>query len=299
MSRRERVVRTGFTLVELLVVIAIMVLLISLLLPAIQKVREAANRMICASHLKQLAIAFHNYHNDYKGLPTAGNYDSGNPPTDRRDWGWAYDILPYIEQDMLWKNRSNSQIRRTIIKIYYCPSRREPDLYGGEAKTDYAGNGATRVNSDAEDGTVIKSHGSKNSYNRGPIQLSNGGIPDGTSNTILLGEKLVNWPTMGGNGQDWTDNESWAGPGFPDGDIMRGCLKRTATTWYTPIHDTNDPNPPDPELHYQFGSAHPLSMNAVFADGHTQAVRYGVDSTIFMRACVRYDARPFNLDDLQ
>jgi prepilin-type N-terminal cleavage/methylation domain-containing protein len=289
--------RAGFTLIELLVVIAIIVLLMALILPAIQKVREAANKMMCGNHLRQICLAMHNYHNDYNCLPTAGSYDSGNPPTDRRDWGWAYEILPYIEQDSLYREPSNAVIRRTVIKIYYCPSRRNAKLYKGEAKTDYAGNGATRITSDALDGAIIKHRGSLNSFRSLPGRLSNGFLPDGTSNTIFLAEKLINWPTMGGDPNDFTDNESWAGPGFSDGDIMRGCRIISGVVM-TPIRDTNDIIPPDTELFYRFGSSHVTGVNAVFGDGSVRMVRFGVDPETFRRACVRFDGEALDLNDL-
>jgi len=96
--------RPGFTLVELLVVIAIIVLLMALLLPAIQKVREAANKMLCANNLRQIGIAAHNYHSDFGKLPPGffGGIPSGNEPLDSwaaYDVGFLYDLLPYMEQD--------------------------------------------------------------------------------------------------------------------------------------------------------------------------------------------------------
>jgi prepilin-type N-terminal cleavage/methylation domain-containing protein/prepilin-type processing-associated H-X9-DG protein len=291
--------RRGFTLIELLVVIAIIALLMALLLPAVQKVREAANRMICGNNLKQIGLSFHMYHNDQSFLPDAGSYDSGNPPTNRKDWGWAYQILPYIEQDHLFRNTNNTFVRRSVIRIYYCPSRRKAIIYNGDAKTDYAGNGATRVTSDGVDGMVIKARGSLNSFNLKPGNLSGGFVQDGTSNTILVSEKLVNHPTMGGssNPDDWSDNESWAGPGYPDGDIMRGC-RRISGRWMTPIKDTNELAPADPELLYRFGAMHPTGVNALFTDGSVRMVRYAVDHDLFRRACVRNDGLTYDMDGL-
>src|SRR5215218_4667059 len=101
--------RTGFTLIELLVVIAIIALLMALLLPAIQKVREAANKMICASNLRQLAIASHNYHADFQKLPP-GELGTPIPNPYRTALTQCQYIscltvlLPYLEQDNVYKN---------------------------------------------------------------------------------------------------------------------------------------------------------------------------------------------------
>ncbi len=188
--------KSGFTLIELLVVIAIIAVLIGLLLPAVQKVREAAARMKCTSHLKQLALAAHNYHDTTERFP-------GSTYTGNRYTSLFVELLPYIEQDPLYKqwdfvnlstNYSGSPARAGIvITIYVCPSH--PTLPHSEvnALTTYGGNGGWKVYpaSRATRDGMFHATGPGSDPPAGQVGVRMTDVTDGTSNTILFGERRV------------------------------------------------------------------------------------------------------------
>ncbi|MBN2294215.1 MAG: DUF1559 domain-containing protein [Pirellulales bacterium] len=296
MYRHNTKTRTGFTLVELLVVIAIIGILIALLLPAVQAAREAARRMQCTSQLKQISLAFHNYHSNFGVLPDSGkdkdSCDTGccrSLDTDRGGWNFFYQIMPYVEQQTLYDEPDYMTIYRTPVSIYYCPSRRRADLYPDDssspsARADYAG-----------------CRGDKSARSGGKFRPANGAVvtrgcdravgfaelKDGQACTLLVSEKQTNPDYFGRSGGD---NEYFVNSGGTDCDVTRiGSLT------YFPQPDTDHPKEPPTYWSYRFGSSHSGVFNGALADGSVQAFSYSIDPALFRLICVRNDGEPVTL----
>jgi prepilin-type N-terminal cleavage/methylation domain-containing protein/prepilin-type processing-associated H-X9-DG protein len=334
--------RRGFTLVELLVVIAIIVLLMALLLPAIQKVREAANKMRCGNNLKQMMIAFHNFHNDFKRFPNGGtdwffgiDYGTGSSPQQPPNQlvGFHYQILPYIEQDNLWKQFSNDAwtnpgvTSRTIVQMYFCPSRRAPAINNwGRAMNDYAGlipganwpgapNPPTPTNTDYgwnnrydHGGVVARCNGWSNNQVNGTneidgpmadIKITFASVSDGTSNTVVISEKWQNPRVyLSGSGND---DQGWLCGWDPDVIRITAAAPRqdfipsTGDEWGG--NDTRSwGNDNWAQAAYCVGSAHASGVNAVFCDGSVRTIGYNIDSVIFWRLGGRNDGVSVSYD---
>ena len=312
--------RFGFTLVELLVVIAIIAMLVTLLLPAVQAAREAARRTQCINNLKQMGLAWMNHESAMSFLPSSGwgwrwqgdpdrGFGKGQPG------GWAYDILPYMEQQDIrnlgkglpdsGKGQAMLVAVTTPIPAFNCPTRREARAYpfqGGTladnlpecgnsngcavARSDYQANsgnvavGETRGPSGSrstEYDAAPYHNGRANGVTHHVSELRIGQIVDGTSKTICVGEKYLNADRYT-DGRDPADDQNL----FHGIDRDVNGYTASSTTGgqviseYVPRRDKHGIG-----LNWTFGSAHEAGLNAVFCDGSVQTIQFGVDHIVF------------------
>ncbi|QEL16009.1 DUF1559 domain-containing protein [Limnoglobus roseus] len=281
--------RSAFTLIELLVVIAIISTLIGLLLPAVQKAREAAARISCANNLKQLGLAMQNYESTLGQLPPSRIRVGGAT--------WQVLLLPQIEQDNLYRQwniglsyyQQNTTARMTGVRNFFCPSRRT-------ASTSQSGSIAGDIPSDTSWGSSTHTPGALGDYaavidpngtdsatdtgpgNRGAFQLGTGfrllDFRDGTSNSFLIGEKHV---PQNKEGYGWWDCSTY------NGDYYQ-CSGRAASRLY-PLTT----NPMD--TGWKFGSRHTQVVLFCYADGHVQNIPEITDPYILELLSQRNDGQ--------
>ncbi|MSR31131.1 MAG: DUF1559 domain-containing protein [Gemmataceae bacterium] len=280
--------RRAFTFIELLVVMSIIAILVGLLLPAVQKVREAAYRMSCANNLKQITLAVHNYHDQFGSFPDGGkNQDGIDPatgapftlPGSRADWSWPYQILPMIEQTNIYNHPDDAGVKTSIVKNYYCPTRRPPALYNNHAVCDYAGSGGDN----GQNGAIVEK-------GTGPVRFAH--LIDGSSNTILFGEKRMKLDMFGFSKDD---NEPCYSPGW-DFDIYRMAVKKNGQ-WVGPEQDVKNSAKDDSSL-FDFGGSHAGGCNMSLCDGSVRFFRFTLSGDQFRKACVRNDGEIIDSGEL-
>jgi len=260
--------RRAATVLELAVATAIVLVIVGLLLPAIQKVREASARTACTNHLRQIGTACHGYHDARGRFPSLGAA-TADPAADfaRRDaeWTWAYQLLPHLAQPALYRNPDPAVVCRTPVAVFFCPARRPPTAVNGAARIDYAGNAGTTP--DATDGVIVPAA-------RGTVRLAD--IADGATGTVLAGGKRLNGAALGATADD---DEAYPAAGW------KGDYEVYRTGAAAPARDATDPAETAPRSN--FGAAHPGVFNAAFCDGSVRTLRYGVDPDLWRRSCAR------------
>lgn len=316
--------RSGFTLVELLVVIAIIGMLVGLLLPAVQQAREAARRLQCNNHLRQMGLAALNLESQQGHYPSGGWYWRFTGDADAgfgvgQMGGWTYSLLPFMEQSALYQlgadgdpgtesdlqKRGARQRAESPVSLFNCPSRRACKTYqsgtevinsdkpNGAGKTDYAANSGNTYNSydianyaSSKDCDWGNPAAKSNGVIFGRSAITIGEIRDGTTNTYLIGEKYL-IPDAYETGSSSSDNE----PIYTASDWD---AYRLATQGNLPYQDrtgySSDSN--------FFGSCHAGSLGMAMCDGSVQSIPYSIDPEVHEYLGNRKDGKVFTMPTL-
>ncbi len=287
-SKRPLNSRSGFTLVELLVVIAIIGILIGMLLPAVQQVREAARRIQCANNVRQLSLAVLNYESAHMNFPagwTAVGEDASTGDAFFPGWAWSAELLPFIEQqnvsnlidfEVPLTDAVNEPVQTAVIETFLCPSDPDPTIldFGVALTSGPVGGGSSLRNPLQTDGlNLARSNYSgvfgNLDFEEDPFRgngtfFGNSGISfqqirDGSSNTIIIGERRNDLGAI-----------TWLG-------LVQGIDEPFAR-----IVGATDHSPNDREDGFEdFRSYHPGGINVALGDGSTQFINDSISEPIF------------------
>ncbi len=288
---RSRSRAAGFTLIELLVVIAIIAILIGLLLPAVQKVREAAARLRCKNNLKQVGLALHNYHDRSASLPPGYASSVSSTGTEAGPgWGWATFLLPDLEQDNVFRQIdlhsaiASSPVRTQALKVFLCPSDSdiEPFMAAGTTATvahaNYVGVFGTNEvepNPGTGNGTFFRNS-----------RIRFGDITDGLSNTYVVGERSSDIAFA-----TWTG--AVPGARVP---LRRDPLQNEANAFLVLGRGDHQPNAPQSHVD-DFYSRHIQGLNCLFGDGSVQSIGNGMNPAVWAGIQTRAGGELFGAND--
>ncbi|MDX1961520.1 MAG: DUF1559 domain-containing protein [Pirellulales bacterium] len=314
----------GFTIVELLVVISIIGVLMSLLLPAINSARETARSTNCKNNLRQLATAAKTYSTAWNGRMPSGGWGHlwiGRPGflQEKQPGGWIYQLLPYMEEEPLYKAMADNIPQGTKLRIekvvagLYCPSRRRAEAYpllvtgffeaapGSTVagRSDYAANAGANlagnpVVTELTDNQFPNSFTAANTFNNWPPiagfpgivaprqSFLRGQIEDGEGKVLFAAEKYLDIPRY--------ETGDGAGDRYPALSGYGSSIVRT--TDFPPERDQANSTPSNAQS--RFGSAHPSGINVTFCDTTTQSLDLSISPQVFKQIGNRSDATIFS-----